>query len=69
MTDPSYFFGHQLPGRLVLNDDPSFFRDISFPGNPLLRRHSVASAIEVPLDMGRSTIRAQRWGLLLNEWS
>ena len=35
MADLFYSFGNQHPGQLVLNNYPSFMRELSIPGNPL----------------------------------
>ena len=35
MTDLFYSFGNQHPGQLVLNNYPTFMRELSIPGNPL----------------------------------
>lgn len=35
MADLFYSFGNQHPGQLVLNNYPTFMRELSIPGNPL----------------------------------
>ena len=35
MADLFYSFGNQDPGQLVLNNYPSFMRELSIPGNPM----------------------------------
>ena len=35
MADLFYSFGNQHPGQLVLNNYPTFMRELSLPGNPL----------------------------------